>query len=228
MKTAKLALLGALIASFAASANAGQDLTRNYKVGDVDKYQMTLTATTTMGEIVSSSKMIHKVVKVYPNGDADIETSTEDAVVTFMGQEMSAGMETPKTIGKVDKYGRPVAKDGKAAPGASLDASQFALLGMENVKELVKGTEFPIDSKTEDGTTKGKAKIVDVVGNVMTIESDVVVTSKSSPEPMNLITTSKVDIVKNHILRVDGTIKGGIPQQPGIEIQDMKFSMVRL
>lgn len=227
MKTSKLALAAALLASLVSIVSA-QDLSRNYKVGAVDKYQVTVTATTSMGEVVSSSKMIHKVIKVYPNGDADIETSTEDAVVTFMGQEMPAGAAAPKIVAKVDKYGRPVGKDGKTSPSTSLDASQFALLGIENVKDMVKGTEFTIDSKTPEGNTKGKGKIVDIAGDVMTIESDVVVISKTSPEPMNLLTTSKVDFAKNLILRVDGTIKSGIPQQPGIEIQDMKFSMVRL
>lgn len=217
-------LLGCVLVAHA------QDLSRNYKVGDVDRYKMTFNAESAMGEISTTSTMTQKVVKVYPNGDADIEAVTTDTVITFAGQEMPAGAEAPKTTTRVDKFGRPVKAENGKTSGPTLDASQFALLGMEDVKELVKGKTFPIESEDANGTTKGTATILDIEGSVVTIKSDVVVKSKQMPDPMNLVTTSKIDAQKNIIIRVDGTIKGGLPASAtgGLEITNVTFSMVRL
>ncbi len=226
MKNPRIILICCFLALMNSVALAHQVAAKNYKVGDVEKFSMEVNAQTSFGEIIQKSKLIQKVVKVYENGDADIEASNVDGVVTMGGQEMQTP-EMPAMTMRVNKFGVPVQSDA-SKKSLSIDPSQLGILGLDKVKDLVVGKEIPIDEKSATGTVKGKAKILEIDKDVLKVATDVEVTSDKTGTPMHLKTVAQIDYAKSQINRVDGEILSGLPEQGGVTIDSLKFTMIRI
>lgn len=226
MKNPKIILICCLFAFVQSLAFAHQVAAKNYKVGDVEKFSMEVNAQTSFGEIIQKSKLIQKVLKVYDNGDADIEASNIDGVVSLGGQEMQSP-EMPAVTMRVNKFGIPVQSDA-AKKSLSIDPSQLGILGLDKVKDLVVGKEIPIDEKSANGTVKGKAKILEIDKDTVKVATDVEVTSEKTGGPMHIKTVAQLDYAKSQINRIDGEILSGLPEQGGVTIDSLKFTMIRI
>ena len=128
---------------------------------------------------------------------------------------------------RVNKFGVPV-QSGPSKKSLSIDPSQLGILGLDKVKDLVVGKEIPIDEKSATGTVKGKAKILEIDKDVLKVATDVEVTSDKTGAPMHLKTVAQIDYAKSQINRVDGEILSGLPEQGGVTIDSLKFTMIRI
>ena len=85
---------------------------RTYKVGDVDAYHITMKMEGAMAmEIAMDSSQ--KVVSVYDNGDADVETTTSGGRMKGMGMERDLPTGPVQKM-RITKFGTPVG----GGPGA--------------------------------------------------------------------------------------------------------------
>lgn len=210
-----------------ASVNAQQLAARKYAVGDIDRYDVVVKADTSHGELLQTSRLIQKVVKVYENGEADVESSTSDVKASLGGiSAMIGDGKISAATARFNKYGVPVVN---AETGAStIYASQYALLGIESVKDIVKGKEFPIDEKKTGGNIKGMSKIVSVEGSTVNVLSNLTVTATAGQEPMKLRATSVLDYSNSRILKFELEILTGLPRVSAFQLDNFKITMTRL
>mgnify|MGYP003387917377 CR=1 FL=1 len=118
----KLKLLIAGIAlAVAAMAQDTIDLTRIYKVGDVDKYKMDMKMVGQMGEVTVALDMTQTIKKLYDNGDADIESQSGEVKIVAMGQNINQP-GGPASTQRHNKLGQPVGVKAKS----QMDFMRFA------------------------------------------------------------------------------------------------------
>jgi hypothetical protein len=227
MKRTKIvSTFGLLLA--VASINAQQLATRKYNVGDIDRYDVVVRADTSHGELLQSSKLTQKVVKVYENGEADIESSTSDVKASLGGISAMIGDGKISTaIARFNKHGVPVVS-GDVQGVNTIYASQYALLGIESVKDIVLGKEFPIDEKKTGGSVKGRSKIVSIDGSTVNVLSNFTVTTAANQEPMKLRATSVLDYSNSRILKFELEVLTGLPKVSAFELNNFKITMTRL
>lgn len=211
-----------------ASVNAQQLAARKYAVGDIDRYDIVVKADTSHGELLQTSRLIQKVVKVYENGEADVESSTSDVKASLGGiSAMIGDGKISAATARFNKYGVPVV-NGEMQGASTIYASQYALLGIESVKDIVKGKEFPIDEKKTGGNIKGTSKIVSVEGSTVNVLSNLTVTTTAGQEPMKLRATSVLDYSNSRILKFELEILTGLPRVSAFQLDNFKITMTRL
>ena len=222
--------LGVLLAVAGAAQAQELELARTFKVGDVDNYKMNMKASIgAMGEVEMTFVSSQKVLKVYDNGDADIETAVKDMKLMMMGNEMPmpGDQEPPKTVQRVNKYGSPVGEvQGDAGMMRQMDFARFgAMFG-----KLKKGEDFPIDvknEKTKKQEVKGVARLDTIENGVATVSSELDVYTEESTTPMKVKLKTMIDEKSSKVNKMTGTVTG-LPSQGGMEIEKVDFVMERV
>lgn len=223
MRSKAILLLGLLTC---ASAFAAQDvikLTRTYKVGDSDKYSMALNMSSAMGEIAVKTAMTQKVIKVYDNGDADIETTITSMSVNAMGNEMSPPAPAP-TTGRYNKFGTQI-DSGKATRNRmGFDFMKYATMVSE--KGFKVGETLQIDYKDPDNpknTSKGTVKADSVTDGIVKLLVNLDVTNEQTgpDKPMHIVMTTFANVSNGKATKVDGVITNLPAGANGPQIEKM-------
>lgn len=217
----KALVLGVMLAS---AAFAGQDsvsLAHKYKVGDKDLYTMSMKLELAAGEITVAGEMTQTVLKVYENGDADLETKTGELTVNAMGQENKVPA-TPATTQKVNKFGQPM-----EAPKGQ-DMAPFLMLGgLFGDGNLKVGETKTIDQSTpsdEKSKVKGTIKVDSVTDGVAKLISSLDVSSPKAPKPLHFDTTTWVSTDSGRVQKLEGKASG-MDDGGGQGIKGMSFTM---
>jgi len=223
-------LLGTFCA-MALAANALQEvkIVRTYKVGEADKYLMTMDMTSAMGAITIKVASTQKVAKVYDNGDADVETTVNSLTVNAMGNEMNPPIPAVTTQ-KFNKYGMQVGKSVSSDRGG-MDFLRY--LNVIGDRALKVGETIPIDYKNPDDakdTAKGNVKIESLTDSVLKMVAYLDITNKQTEggKPMNVALTSWIDVRDGKPEKVEGVVTN-LPAnaQGGMQIDKVNFSVVR-
>jgi len=230
MKT-KALLFGIVLAAAAFAAQDAVKFERAFKEGDKDTFRMSAVATTPMGAAEMNMVMSQIVKKIYENGDADIESSVSEMKITFNGMELpeGAGPGAPKpTIQRVSKSGVPVS--GRSGGGMmGMDFTRYA--GMMLDKPLEIGKVYPIEQKDEknpNSKVEGTVKLDSVTEGVAKLITDLkVFSAQNQAKPMKVSLVSLIDVASSKPNKIDGTVSD-LPEQGGMPIEGVKFSMTRL
>lgn len=227
----KTAVLGLLLSTAAFAQQGPVKFERTYKVGESDAYGMKMSVSmAAMGEVQIHFKSTQKVVKVYEDGAADIETTTTDMKVMMGGNELPTP-EAPAQVTKqkYDKFGNPLGKpEGSKGMGEEMNFTRFGSAFGQAGLEV--GKEIPIDvknEKTKKQEVLGTAKLESVKDNLATIISSLKVFSAESDKPMNIAMTTLLDTLTSKVNSIKGTVTG-LPSQQGMEIDKVDFEMTRI
>jgi len=195
-----------------------------FVVGDSDVYGVGVQAHTSAGEIDLSSDTTRKVVKVYDNGDADIETKVANLTVVIGGQPYPTPEQPPNTT-RVNKMGMAVSQ---ASKSTALNFMQFGLyFGEQDLSVGQKNTFEHSDEKDPKNHYKASVKLLSRDGDKAKIS--VVVDSFTSHQdtPMHLEGTATVDAATNRLISFTGTAKNLPPMGGGVTVSSADFSMER-
>lgn len=227
MKTTSL-LLGLLLCSGAFAGQEEIKLIRTYKLGEIDKYSMTLDMTSQMGQISVKTSMSQKVVKVYDNGDADIETTVTAMSVNAMGNEMNPPAPAP-TTSRFNRYGVDISKSKSSRNRMGMDFMKYATMVTE--KGLKVGETVPVDYKDPDNpknTTKGTVKADSLTEGIVKLLINLDVTNEQTgpDKPMHIVMTTYANVSNGKATKVDGVITN-LPTGPnGPQIDKATLTLV--
>lgn len=200
-------------------------LSRNYKVGEIDRYAVKLSIAVAAGDVDIQFKSGRKVVKVDDSGNADIQFITEEMKTLVNGQEASVGNRSftePLTF-RFDKHGRPISE-----PDSAGAMSTFLLyLGFLGDRPLETGkkAEYSFEDKSNpQRKTTGTLLLESVKDGEAKLVSNWSIPSPSSPRPLRIDMTSFIEIKSGTVLRASGTIYPGAgPDEVGP--QAIQFAM---
>jgi hypothetical protein len=215
-------ILIALVA-IAATVSPAQTLNtaRKYVEGASDAYTMKMTMNSSMGEVAMSMGMLQKIVKVYDNGDADIETSTSDMVVNVGGQEIRPPSGKAESM-RFSKYGIPLTA--KKAAGGGIDFSRFGTYFGE--KELAVGETYSFDQVEKDNPknhAKGTAKLLSIENGKAKLAILVDSFKDKVEKPMHLEGTVVLDAATCKMLRFEGKATELPPMGGGMTVTSASF-----
>jgi hypothetical protein len=158
---------GLLVAAVLSPGQNTISLTPHYRTGQVQRYRVDLTLT---GSQAMSMQMVlaQKVAKMYPNGDAEIEITTEAGTMN-MGGRSQPFPKTPAQTMRVNKFGQPVNGSGAGMIGSmGLDPSSMA--SMMPHRPLHAGEVVPIHQVGKAGASvNGTIKVVSIKNSVATL-----------------------------------------------------------
>lgn len=217
------------VASLAALTFAAQEavsFVRTYKEGESDAYSMKLVMESQMGSIDVQMDMTQTVKKVYENGDADIETKTENMVINAMGQEMRPPA-SPPTSARMNKFGEPV-QTAATQGRMNMDFMRFGTsLGGRSIKV---GETINIDSKDEKNPknrVKGTYTLVSVENGVAKLTSSMQVwNEQTGDKPIQVDATSYVFTKDSKLQKMEGKVKG-LPATGQMPVDSMSFTMTK-
>lgn len=222
---------------------AGQDsfsFERAYVVGEKDVYSTKLSMESGLGSFDISMDRSERVAKVYPNGDADIETEISNLSVLMNGEPLqggtSGGAGPQKTSEKVDKYGRPSASG--ASRGGTTGASRRGGLGgaefmrymsLGEVKSIKVGETVSLDhadAQNPKTKVKGKATLVSIEAGVAKVQASIQVTQEGSSKPVQATFTSFYDVATKKLNRTEGTLSD-LPPMGQMTVEAMQIVITR-
>jgi hypothetical protein len=213
-------ILIALVA-IAATVSPAQTLNtaRKYVEGASDAYTMKMTMNSSMGEVGMSMGMLQKIIKVYENGDADIESSTSDMVVNVGGQEIRPPSTKAESM-RFSKYGFPLTPK----KGGGMDFSRFGSYFGE--KELAIGETYTFDQVEKENPknhAKGTAKLVSIENGKAKLAILVHSFKDKIEKPMHLEGTVIVDAATCKMLRFEGKATELPPMGGGMTVTSASF-----
>jgi hypothetical protein len=215
-------ILFALIAA-AVSVTPAQTLNpaRKYVEGTSDVYSMKMAINSSMGELGMTMTMTQKIVKVYENGDADIETATSDMLVNMGGQEIRPPSGKPEST-RLSKFGFPVAPK----KGSGMDFSRFGTYFGE--KELAVGETYTFDQVEKENPknhAKGTAKLLSIENGKAKLAVSVDSYKDKVEKPMHLDGTVTVDAATCKMLRFEGKASDLPAMGQGMTVSSAQFTI---
>jgi hypothetical protein len=209
---------------------------KKYKEGDKDAYNYKLSLEGGPGSIDISFVFNQAVIKVYENGDADLETEVGSMKLMFNGQEMpTPGGQTNNTkrMQRVNKFGQVVASqtEGTGQGGRmSMNFMQFVGLGID--RPIKVGETINVDykdPKQPKRTSKGTIKLDSITAGLAKLVAnlDVTMPEMQSDKPLKLAINATYDLASTKLEKADGTASN-LPPQGGMEIKAMQFSLERV
>lgn len=209
-----------------ATAQDTVNFARTYKVGDVDKYRMTMEMGG--GQAMTMAMQITQTVKkVYDNGDADVESGTTDMKVVMNGQELPTGSlgNMPKTMMKMNKFGVPVTMPNGGGPmGILRSPLVFPDRGVKVGETVPTNLTDPKNPKQK---TTGTFKVVSVADGIATVVCDMTVITAASDKPITAHSTLLFDTAVSKLKSMDGELTG-MPKGAGVMFDKVTYKMVRL
>ncbi len=212
MKLKHLILTTLLGVAAMAMGQGSVTLAPNYKVGDTDRYKMTMEIKGQMAMTMTMT-IVEKVAKVYPNGDADLVATPSGGTMMMNGQS-HAIPQTPAQTVRVNKFGQPV--KGKAANAmGGMGFDPMSMNSMLPHRPLKAGETFPIHQDGKNGTkVDGSMKVLAVAGGVAKLQMNTTMTSaQTGSMKMAMVVLMRTSDSKMN--KMDGTISG-MMGQPGM------------
>jgi len=223
--------LAFLIVAGAAVAAAPQGIQfgRTYAVGDVDSYHMKMNIEGALA-LEMNMDVAQKVVKVYDNGDADVEATVSGGKMTMAGNNVPIPATKP-TTSRIDKYGGFVSGGAQGRSAMSMDFSKFA---RKLPKEgLTPGQTINVEEVGTEGDkvkVKGTYKLESVEEGVAKLHSILDISSEKITTPMHMDVTTFIETAGNKLKRMEGkmTNLSGMPgMPPGMQIDSVSITMER-
>lgn len=191
-------------------------LERKYAEGSQDRFSLRLNLETPVGTADISVTTLEKVLKVYPNGDADVEVAVLTLKATIGGKDTQPGQppKPEKTIVRRDKFGVPIPIEGKAGgdtkdQGGGLSALQ-GYLTIGALRELPLGKAVEVQWPDP----QDRSKKVRLTGTLESLDKGVArivsVAEIASPGPKTTTVrmTTFWDTASRKLVKAEGTISG--------------------
>ncbi len=228
MKT-RFLLAAAAIVCAALAAQDTLKLERKYVVGEKDSYKYKLSLETGQGSVDVAMTQAQAVVKVYDNGDADIESSTSGLSVKFNGQDVPVpAPPNQKDTRRYTKQGVPVSltQGGRGGMQGGMAFAQF--LNVLADKPLTVGQTVPVEYTLPDEktTVSGTVKLESLANGVAKLLSHMNVTMPQSTKPVKLVITSFVDAASSKLSKAEGTATD-LPEQGPMSPKAVQFTIER-
>lgn len=220
--TLPFAALALLIVS-----SSGQDSVRIQKVfkeGDSERVTAKLSMAVADGDIDMQLSTQQRVLKVFANGDADLESKVLSLEVRINGElaEVGAKPQDSKTVMRVNRMGIPV-QAGKAT-GFGFNFLHF--IGLVGDVPLQKGKRTPVtwsDPYEPKRKSQGTITLDNLEDGIARLISSWEIAMPEQPKPLKIDMVSFVEVATGRVQRASGTITGA-PSQ-GLEIKAVQFSM---
>lgn len=205
-------------------------VTRDYKVGDVDAYRITMKM---QGAMVMTMSMdsIQKVVKVYDNGDADVESTISDGKMDMMGMKRPIPSGTPTTT-RLTKYGTPVGgvPDAKGKR-MQMDFVKYMRQLPKDEMKVGQTVEFnEVQSADGKTTAKGTTTLASVTNGIAKYVTHMDVITEGASKPMHLDFATLVEAATGRPTHAEGTITnldGAAGMPKGMPITSILLTMDR-
>lgn len=203
---------------------------RDYKVGDVDAYHITMKMQGAMAMTMSMDST-QKVLKVYDNGDADVESTVSDGKMDMMGMKRSLPSVSPTTT-RLTKYGTPVGgvPDAKGKR-MQMDFAKYMRQLPKDEMKVGQTVDFN-EVESADGKTvaKGTSTLQSVTGGIAKIVTRMDVITEGATKPMHLDFTTLVEAATGRPTHAEGTITNldgaaGLPK--GMPVTSILLTMDR-
>lgn len=202
---------------------------REFKVGDKDSFNLSVSAGTQMGDLDVTLKLSQEVLKVAENGEVTLRNISSNRVLKFNGEEIPSNDTEPRvTTVVLTKEGLPKKSDSAASRGLNLGFLQLANLLVN--KDLKIGVETPVDFKDPDdpkSTAKGSFKVESFENGIAKVIAKLDVTNETTTKPMKVVMTALMDAGIGKPNKVEGTVSD-LPSADGIEIKAIQFVMERV
>ena len=145
-------------------------LERKYVEGAVARYSVQGSIDTTLGRINVDGFYVHKVVKVLPDGEAEMEMST-DKMTWGIGNEKQTRPDTPARF-IFDKYGSIKKQVGAGVEDKATSLNAFRYISYMGQK-LELNKPIKINQKTPSGKPlyEGTQKLIELTPATATVES---------------------------------------------------------
>jgi hypothetical protein len=217
-------LFAALVSAACVASTQTFNPERKYVEGDKDAYSMKVKATTQMGEMQITMDMDQIVKKVYPNGDADIDSGIANITVNLGGTEMHPPTkEQNRSTTRFSKFGMPVGETAKTQSG--MNFGRFGTYFGD--KELKLGETYTLeqtDEKNPKNHSKGTVKLVSLDGGNAKIAISVDNYIDGSPKPMHLDGTATLKASTGKLVKFEGKATD-IAGAPGMSVSTASFVM---
>lgn len=216
--------------AFAAIASAQDSFkhVRAYKEGDKDTYAMTMKMATQMGSMDMSMTISQLIKKIYPNGDADQETTVSGMTINMMGRTQNVPPQPPTTV-RINKLGIPIAA-AKTPGRMNMNFLEYARAYGET--ELKLNVPFKIDY-TDPNEAKNKVSgsvtLTALTDKQATIKGEMNVwTAQTGADSIHLVTTSLIDRASGKADKVESKVdKIPASMTQGFQIDNMEITMTR-
>ncbi|MBI5706552.1 MAG: hypothetical protein HZC36_06135 [Armatimonadetes bacterium] len=163
-----------------------------------------------LGSIDISLDRTETALKVYENGDADVESVVSNVKVLVNGVQVEAGQQgEQKSTQKVDRFGKKVGEKAGAQGGNPLDFLKFLNLADGRVWKV--GEALPIQFREKgppEVTGKGTGTLVSSEGGVAKFTASMEVTTEGKDKPAKVTFTSFYDVATGRLNKTEGTLSG--------------------
>lgn len=195
-----------------------------FKVGDKERHATKMSMSMPFGEIDVHLKTEQRVLRLFENGDAELESELLEIRFLVNGEPSSVpgGAANRKTQFRVDRTGMPV--HAAVESGFGFNFLQFAGLLGNRPLELGKKTlvEWK-DSTDPKRRASGSITLESIVEGVASLISNWEIFTPAGEKPLKIDMTSQVEIGTGKLQKASGSITGAVPK--GSEVTAIQFSM---
>lgn len=200
---------------FCCAAAAGEQDTfrfsQKYHAGEKSQFQIKLSMEAPQaGSIDISMERTDTVLKVYENGDADVESVVENIKVLVNGAPMDAGQHgSPKSTRKLDKYGRGIEGKPEAQGENPLDFLKYLNLADGRTWKVGEAQAIQYTEKGPPAVNgKGTGTLVSLEAGVAKFTASLEVTTAGNDKPSKMTFTSFYEAASGRLNKTEGTITG--------------------
>lgn len=198
-----------------AHAQDAFDPARTYVLGEKDVYGLSMKMSTAAYDVGITGKLTYTTRKVYPNGDADLESQASDMVINALGQELKQPTSEPR-MARYSKFGAPLdhSQDKSKAQPKYMSFLTYRVPTLMKLGVAVKVSEkLGDEAKTE---VKGTAKLESLTDGIAKVVASLDVSQAKGKKPMHIDSISYIDVkssklnrVESHLTNVDASELSG-------------------
>lgn len=232
LRTFALPLL--LLGGLALAQQGPVKFQRAYKEGESDVYRTTVVASTTGGTLEMTAEVKQTVMKLYENGEVDVETDIGRPQMAFNGQiippELIADRVAPEIVTtRLDKSGTPISGESKSS-FSKLVLSMFLYSAFVSENDLRIGEAIKIDRTYGEGDRKqhttGTSSLEEIKDGMGKLHTKLSIASAGQAEPTKVDVTSYIELSTAKPKKVSGTITG-LPENNGLRTESVDFKIER-
>lgn len=218
-----------IVVAGAATALAAQDvihLTHHFKLDDKDTYKMHTAVSVPQGDVTVDVTLTQKVIKVDPDGGADMQTDPPDVHVNLNGTDITPTIPDKPVIVHLDASGMPTKLEG-ANGEQRFQFSKYANLVYN--RDLKVGQVVPIDVDDKQlGHATGTVKLDEVSNGEAKLKTDLTVLMPKADEPMKIHFDADIDIASAKLDHMSGIVDNAV-LEPGMPpVSDVHFTLDRV
>lgn len=208
-----------LVLALACAVFAAEDsvkLTKTFKQGDKDTYQLHATMNASGGEADLDQTTVDTITKVTDSGEADATVDTTDFHVTAGGTDIPVAAPPQRTF-HFDKHGIPVGLTGEDARQSRL--AMFDYTGMLFDQDMKAGQPLTLnwtDPKDAKSKISGTATLDSITGGIAHIRAKYTVDFGDGTPPMKAdldeyfnTSTSKLDHIDGKFFDIPADLTAG-------------------